>query len=70
MRLHASPAIPELLQIGGGVGVQLRGLGLLLAQSRGKASHLLVERLAVVLLRLSAHEAAGGKHVAVLAHLL
>ena len=62
-----SPTIPKLLQIGGDGGVELCGLGLLLAQRRGEPLHLLLERLAVVLLRLCADVAAGREHVAVLA---
>ena len=67
---RSSPAIPKLLQVGGDGGVQLRGLGLLLAQRRGEPLHLLLERLAVVLLRLGADVAAGREDVAVLADLL
>ena len=65
-----SPAIPKLLQVGGDGGIELRGLGLLLAQRRGEPLHLLLERLAVVFLRLGADVAAGREHVAVLADLL
>jgi hypothetical protein len=50
----ALPAIPKLLQVGGDGGIELRSLGLLLAQRRGEPLHLLLERLAVVLLRLGA----------------
>jgi len=48
-------------------GIELRGLGLLLAQRRAEALHLLVKRLAVVLLRFGADVAAGGEDVTVLA---
>ena len=63
-----SSAIPKLLQVGGNRGVQLRGLGLLLAQRRDEPLHLLLERLAIVLLRLGTDIPAGRQHVAVLAH--
>src|SRR2546422_931324 len=42
----SSPAIPKPLQVGGNGRIQFRGLVLLLAQSRGEALHLLLERLA------------------------
>ena len=51
------PAIPKLLQIGGDRCIKIGGLGLLLAQRRGKPLHFLLERLAVVLLRLGANVA-------------
>src|SRR3989304_2648509 len=63
-------AITKFLQVGGDCSIELRGLGLLLTQRRGEPLHLLVERLAIVLLRLGADVAAGREHVAVLAHLL
>src|SRR5262245_20982679 len=65
-----SPAIPKLLQVGYNRGIETRGRGLLLAQRRGEPLHLLLERFAVVLLRLGADVAAGREHVPVLAHLL
>ena len=52
------PAIPKLLQVGGDDSVKPGGLGLLLAQRRGEPLHFLLERLAVVLLRLGADVAA------------
>ena len=64
-----SNIIPQLLQVGGDGLVELRGFGLLGALGRGEPLHLLFERLAVVCLRFGADVAAGGKHVAVLAHL-
>src|SRR5215831_10618739 len=65
-----SPTIPKLLQVGGDGGVKPGGLGLLLAQYRGEPLHFLLERLAVVLLRLGTDIAARREHVAVLADLL
>src|SRR5690554_4123043 len=65
-----SPAIPKLLQIGGDGSIELRGLDLLFAQRRGEPLHLLLERFAVVLLRLGADVTSGREHVAVLADLL
>ena len=61
------PAIPKLLQVGGDGGVQLRGLGLLLAQRRSQALHFFREWLAVVLGGFGADVAAGGEDVAVFA---
>src|SRR5918996_3445868 len=63
-------AIPKFLQVGGDGGIELRRLGLLLAQRGGEPLHLLLERLAVVFLGLGADVAAGREDVAVLAHLL
>ena len=63
------PAIPKLLQVGGDGGVKLGSLGLLLAQRRGEPLHFLLERFAVVLLRLGADVAARREHVAVLTDL-
>src|SRR5262245_8375158 len=62
-------AIPQFPQVCGDRGIELRALGLLLAQHGGESLHLLVERLAVVLLRFGADIATGGQNVAVLAHL-
>src|SRR5690606_41802406 len=64
------PAISKLLQIGDDRGVQPRSLGLLLAQRRDKALHLLVERLVVVLSDLGADVPSRGQDVAVLPDLL
>src|SRR5712691_10032508 len=65
-----SPAIPELLQGGLDGRVELAPLGHLLAQRGGEPFHLLLERLAVGLLRLSANVAAGREDVVVFADLL
>src|SRR5947209_1604378 len=65
-----SLAKPKLLQVGGNRSIQFRGLGLLLAQYHGKALHLFLERLAVVLLRLRADKPTGREHVAMRAHLV
>src|SRR5690606_13516811 len=65
-----SPAIPKLPQVCGDGSIELRGLGLLLAQRCNEALHLLLERLAVVLLCLGADITSGRQHVAVLADLL
>src|SRR5206468_2998698 len=59
-----------LLQTGGDRVIKLGGLGLLLAERGGKALHLHLERLPVVLLRLGTDVTAGCEHMAVLAHLL
>src|SRR5579885_1563340 len=67
---NSSSVIAQLLQVPGDSGVQLRRLGLLLAQLRHEPPHLLLERLAVVLDRLDANIAPGREHVAVLADLL
>src|SRR5262249_34744296 len=64
------PLIPKLLQVSGDGGIKPGGLGLLLPQHRGEPPHLLLERLAVVLLRLGADVAARREHMAVLADLL
>src|SRR5947209_4727215 len=69
MVLHL-PAIPKPLKIGGNGSIELRGLGLLLAQRRGEPLHLLFERFAVVLLGLGADVAAGREYVAVFAQVL
>src|SRR5205085_4764171 len=65
-----SVTIPQLLQVGGDRGIELRSLGLLLAQRRSKPLHLLFERLAIILPRLGTNVAAGREYVGVLAHLL
>src|SRR5581483_8013184 len=70
VRVCHSPAIPKLRQVGGDSGVQFRGVGLLLAQRRGEAPHLLLEPLAIVLGGLGADVAAGGEDVTVLADVL
>src|SRR5262245_26369655 len=64
---HSPPAIPKLRQICGDGGVQIRGLGLLLAERGGEPLHLLFERFAVVLDRLRSYVAPGREHMAVLA---
>src|ERR1700687_525979 len=64
-----SSAIPKLLQVGGDGGIELRGLGLLLAQCRGEPLHLLLERLSVIFRGLRTNVAPGCEHVAVLADL-
>src|SRR2546427_13140025 len=67
---QSSHAIPKFLQVGGDGGVQLRCLGLLLAQRGGEPLHFFLERLAVVLLRFGADVPAWRKHVAVLADII
>jgi|GEM_PF-3954992 len=62
--------MPQLLQVAGSGGVQLRGLGLLLAKLRYEPRHLLLERLAVVLFLLRADVATRREHVPVLAQLI
>src|SRR2546426_10742554 len=67
---QSSHAIPKFLQVGGDGGVQLRCLGLLLAQRGGEPLHFFLERLAVVLLRFGADRPAWRKHAAVLAAII
>ena len=61
------PAIPDLLQVCGDDGVNLRAFGLLLAQHCSKPLHLLVKRLAVILSGLGAYVTPEREHMAVLA---
>ena len=63
--LLISPAVSQCFQIGFNGGIEPGGFGLLLAQRRGEALHLLLERLTVILGGLRADVAAGREHVAV-----
>src|SRR3569832_2497074 len=60
-------AISKLLQVGCDGGVESRAFSLLLAQQRGEALHLFVERFAVVFNGFGADVAAGSEDVAVFA---
>ena len=60
---------PRCLQIRCNGRVQLCAFGLLFPQLRHQPLHLVLERLAVVLLRFRADVTTGGQHIAVLAHL-
>src|SRR5438105_3986800 len=57
-------AIPKALQVGGDGRVQTLRFGLLRTQCGGEPLHLLLERLAVVLLCLCAYVASGCQDVA------
>src|SRR6266571_2193719 len=65
--MRGSKAITQLPQVGLDGGIQSAGFGHLLAQRGGEPLHLLLERLAVVLLRLGTDVASGREHVAMLA---
>src|SRR5262245_40577614 len=65
-----STATPKLLHADRNGHVEFCSLLLLFTQRHHEPLHLLLEGLAVALLRLGAHVAARREHVAVLAHLL
>src|SRR5262249_32131798 len=67
---RSSRAMPQLLQILPDRFVQPPGLSLLFTQLRCEPPHLLLERFAVVRLRLGPDVAAGREHMAVLADVL
>src|SRR2546427_2502667 len=68
--VRGSKGIAQLPQVDLDGGIELARLSHLLAQHGGEPLHFLLERLAVVLLRLGTDIAAGREHVAMLADLL
>src|SRR5665647_1668083 len=65
-----SPAIAEVLHVGGDRLVEARCLGSLLPELRDEPRHLLIEGLAVLLDHLRAHIPPGREHIPVRAHLV
>src|SRR5690606_11557056 len=67
---RVSAAIPEFSKIGGNLNIKPRSLSLLLPQLGHEPLHLLVERLVILLGRLSTDVPARSEHMPVLANLV